>query len=127
MNLSKLLNITRKPAFQDRNGKPDPQRAIKVLQDAGYSMAQIRLGLIKMHKLNIRALSRSTGVNMHVIYKAATSEVIANQQARSVLAEALGVQEDELFPEVREGADPGDRLPRSRRQGSGLRSAPRRP
>jgi hypothetical protein len=100
MNISKLLNITRKQPRQDRNGKA--RRAISALRELGYTMPQIRAGLIKMHGVNIRRLHRQQrGMKPGVLYKAAQSKSLANAQARAALSEALGLTEEELFPEIK--------------------------
>ncbi len=100
MNISKLFNITRKQPRQDRNGKAF--QAIAALRELGYTMPQIRAGLIKMHGVNIRRLHREQrDVKPGVLYKAAQSKSLANAQARSALSEALGLSEEELFPEIK--------------------------
>lgn len=98
MNIAKPFNITGKHARQDRNGKA--RQAIIALRDAGYDMVQIRAGLIKMHGINIRQLQKKhPDVKLGVFYKAAQSRSMANAKARTALAEALGLEERELFPE----------------------------
>ena len=98
MNLGKLLNITRKQDGQDRNGKA--RQAITALRGLGYTMPQIRAGLIKMHGINLRRLHRDhQDVALSVLYKVAQSRTTVNAKARVALAEALDLKEHELFPE----------------------------
>jgi len=67
----------------------------------GYTMPEIRSGLIKMHGINLKALARDMGgdgVTYPSLYKCASSRRMANRPARAALAAALDVEEEVLFP-----------------------------
>ncbi len=97
MNLTKPLNITKIFSSQQRNGKAS--RAIPALRKIGYTMPEIRNGLIKMHKVSIRQLSEGPGApGLHILYKTAQSARKGNLAAQDALAKALGCSREELFP-----------------------------
>ena len=87
-------------------------------------MPEIRLALVRLNGLDMSKLA--DGVSTSTLYNTLKG-VRSNRIARDKLAEALGLKKEELFPEMEEETGPEDRIPRGRRQESGLRSAPRGP
>ena len=97
MNLTKPLNITKIFSSQQRNGKA--AKAIAALRKIGYTMPEIRNGLIKMHRINMRKLSEEPDTpGLHVLYKTAQSARKGNIAAQEVLSKALGCSREDLFP-----------------------------
>lgn len=90
----KLIPST--PRSFSQTGNSRNRAALRGLRELGYEMPSIRLALLKLNGLKIKAMAN--GISFSTLHYTLTGKR-QNPAAQKILAEKIGIPRDELFPE----------------------------
>ena len=100
MNLFKRIKSSR---ILQRKTENRNRAATACLRELGFSLPAIRGALIKLNNVNVADLARESEITAPTIYTTAYGKR-KNRQGREILAEALGMDTRDLFPEEQQDA-----------------------
>lgn len=84
--------------IQKENPNNRNRAAFLCLRELGFSLPAVRGGLIKMNGITVAHLAKDKDITAPSIYAAAYG-IRQNMTGRAILAEALGIDVKELFPD----------------------------
>jgi len=93
-----MFNIKLRKIIQAQKRINRNRGALMCLRQLGFSLPEIRDGLIKMNHIKPLGLARDRGVKATTLYNTIKG-LRPNREAQQLSAEALGLDVNELYPE----------------------------
>jgi len=99
--MNKVQNWLNNKVKKINQGKNKNREALELLRNLGFPLPSVRRGLVVMNDISIKRLAEGNGISSVALYAALkTHRANGHGRGKAILADALGLEVEEMFAPV---------------------------